>query len=117
MHTQYRRGHEAHGRSRLQILPYLRNYRFLWKAARLFCRLLHVSTLILTSRAVVLEIRMGQTERPTDIHTDTQNDYRNPSAHPPHAPRVNYNSSNDGGSTFEPKFRVSAGIPVFSLSS
>ena len=68
MHTQYRRGHEAHGRSKLQILPYLRNYRFLWKATRLFCRysrLLHVSTLILTSRAVALEIRMGQ----TDIHT------------------------------------------------
>ena len=72
MHTQYRRGHKAHGCSKLQILPYLRNYRFLWKATRSFCRysrLLHVSTLILTSRAVVLEIRMGQTDRQTYIQT------------------------------------------------
>ena len=60
----------AHGCSKLQILPYLRNYRFLWKVTRSFCRysrLLHVSTLILTSycRAVVLEIRMAR-------HTDTK---------------------------------------------
>ena len=34
-----------------------------------YSRLLHVSTLILTSRAVVLEIRMGQTDRQTDRHT------------------------------------------------
>ena len=58
---------------------------------------------------------MGQTDRPTDIHTDTQNDYRNPSAHAPHAPRVNYNSSNVGGSTFEPKFRVSIYIHVYNI--
>ena len=46
----------------------------------------HASTLTLTGTAVVLEIRMGQ----TDKQMDAQTDYRNTYAHAPHAPRVKH---------------------------